>query len=243
MKKLAFFVEGETEAEFVEKLIKEFVTPNRVLMNKPSRINGKNRDIMITDIESKAEFYVNIIISGADNHVNDDIRNNIASLSNADYNLIIALKDLRGKDHWHNMKLEDLPKVKRSESRLYKQFNDYLDTFSIIAVMEIETWFIGDTNHYGKISPEITKQKVLDNLDKILDNVNPYECKLEEIEKPAETLDSIYKLGGKAYDTDKPLKTRQRTINALDFSNVCFSLPKRLESLKELMVILDKFFA
>ncbi len=67
------------------------------------------------------------------------------------------------------------------------------------------------------------------------------ECEFVEIEKPAETLDSIYQLGGKAYD--KKRIQRSRTIKALDYSNICLSLPKRLESLKELMDTLDKFFA
>jgi len=244
MKKIAIFAEGPTEAEFLTRLIRGLIVNKKLAITTTSMQGGRDashpriQTIIANDpILPSTEYMVNIYISSTDNRVNSDVIDNIQTLSSSGFSLVLALKDLRGETFSGIPRtLADLPKVEVAENRLFS--STPIQVVSVIAVMEIETWFIGETNHYVNICSSLTKPFIQSKAAIV--GVDPYTDKLENIIMPAETLDKIYALIGLEYKKSK--EDRQRTINALDMTNLYVTLPDRIIKLKQLVLTLDNFF-
>ncbi|KAA6342340.1 hypothetical protein EZS27_009899 [termite gut metagenome] len=239
MRKIAFFVEGQTEASFIQKLLEEIVNEKyiSIIITTYSRggRSGTPRSGVIESekIVSDEKYIANICISGTDNRVNSDISDNLQTLKDSGFELIVGLRDLRGDLHGHPATLADLPKMENANKQIFK--GKLPNVHIVIAVMEIETWFIGETNHYLNIDPRLTPDLITGSVACI--GINPYIDDLTLIMKPAETLHNIYSLVNKNYSK----KIRERTINALDFANVYLGLPSKIGKIKELIDILDAF--
>ncbi|MBQ0153348.1 MAG: hypothetical protein KBS70_01020 [Bacteroidales bacterium] len=244
MKKLAIFVEGPTEAEFITRLLRELVVAKKLSITTTKMRGGRDaahpriQTIVAKDsLLPTTEYLVNIYISCTDNRVNSDVKDNINNLKVLGFDLVIALKDLRGEDSCGTPRtLADLPNVDMAERYVFSKMP--IPVVSVIAVMEIETWFIGETNHYSIISSSLTQPLIQSHAAII--GVDPYVDMLEDIVQPAETLNEIYNLVGLEYT--KEAGNRQRTINALDMTNLYVSLPNRIVRLQQLVSTLDNFF-
>jgi hypothetical protein len=110
-----------------------------------------------------------------------------------------------------------------------------IPTDFIINVMEIETCFLAEVNHFEKISPNLTTELITLRL-----GFDPVNEDMQERERPAEDLDNSYQLVGCRYN--KKIQNIKRTINALDYSNIYYRLREKIPSLEKLIVILDGFF-
>lgn len=244
MKKLAIFVEGPTEAEFVTRLLKELIATKRLSITTMKMSGGRDAShpriqtlVAQNPIVATTEYCVNIYISSTDNRVNSDVLEILPNLKPLGFNLVVALKDLRGdKMKGVPKTLADLPLIETAEKTLFH--SRPIPIVSIIAVMEIETWFIGETNHYVNIHSTLT-QPFIQSRAAII-GVDPYVDVLENIFQPAETLSKIYNLVGLKYTKDAD--ERQRTINALDMTNLYVNLPNRIVKLRDFINTLDKFF-
>lgn len=241
MKKVAIFVEGPTEAYFVKRFLEEILHKKNITIQTFSGSGGSPSNprvftLLSCNHASNELYLANIYISNTDNRVNSDIIDNYTTLKGNGFSLIIGLKDLRGEHKNIPVTLSDLPKFESAEDMIFKK---YPEIKSVIAVMEIETWFIGETNHYVNIDPSLTATLIQANTSVI--GSDPYTCVLETITDPAETLDRIYHLVGKKYSKDKT--HRERTINALDIANMYLSLPNRIMKLKDFVNAIDSFFS
>ena len=236
MKKIAFFVEGPTEADFVKAYLKE-VTSQRGLITVKEFTGGKSSTRVYTQTYSDnagSDYMVDIYVSGADNRVNSDILDNLPSLVASGFAAAVGLRDLRGQKTDGSMfSLADLAGVERASHRIFAGKNP--PVHSVIAVMEIETWFMAETNHYPVIDPSLTQALITSNAGSL--GVNPYIDDLTQVAQPAETLNDIYHLAGKAYSKDAA--HRQRTINALDYANLYVNVPARLVKFDEFKRIVD----
>lgn len=187
-------------------------------------------------VNSEIKYLVHIYISSADNKVNSDVNEIIPNLQQLDFSAIIALKDLRGDVNGRSKIEADLPSVEAGDR--YAFANSPIPITSIIAVMEIETWFIGETNHYTNYDARLTKNLIQAN--KCIINVDPYVDRLEGIAEPAETLDRIYQLVRRHYS--KKERVRRKTIQAIDWNNLYFMLPRRITKLHDFVTAIDNFF-
>lgn len=106
----------------------------------------------------------------------------------------------------------------------------------IIATMEVETWFIGEFNHYSNIDVNLTIEYIKNNLIDLETIVN-FE---NDITHPADTLDKIYKLKNKHWT--KKQSQIIRTVNSLDYENFYCNTKNKIPSLNQLIEELDKFF-
>ena len=243
MKKVAFFVEGETEADFVVKLIGDLIPSKKTALRLTKRQGGspghRRYDMLVFSdvVTSSTEYLVSIYNSTADNRVNSDVKDVVPNLLGLGYSVVVALKDLRGDVNGVPLRETDLPRISAAEQRVFATLP--LPIESIIAVMEVETWFIGETNHYPKIDPRLTKAMLQANASTI--GVDPYMDRLENVLEPAETLDSIYKLVGKRYE--KQAAKRRRTIMALDMTNLYVNESQRINSLGQFISVIDQIFA
>ncbi len=239
MKKIAFFVEGLTEADFVKIYLKE-VTSQRGLISVKEFKGGKSSPRVYSQVYSNnagSDYVVDIYVSGTDNRVNSDILDNLSSLATSGFTTIIGLRDLRGQKTDGSMfVLADLPSVERANLRIFS--GKIPRVHSVVAVMEIETWFMAETNHYANIDTSLTQAIITSNAAAL--GVNPYIDDLTQVAQPAEKLNDIYHLVGKAYD--KTAARRQRTIKALDYANLYMNVPARLVKFCEFVKIVDSLF-
>ena len=99
--------------------------------------------------------------------------------------------------------------------------------------MEIEAWFLSEHSHFNRIDGNLTPEKIHSTLA-----FHPENDDMELRETPAEDLNRSYQIAGKSYGKDK--NKVERTINALDFSQMYFD-PKP-SSLQQLRTELESYF-
>jgi hypothetical protein len=231
IKQLAIFVEGKTELLFIKRLLIEIAgIKNIEIQCKILQGQGRCPEIeRFTD--SKSKYKILLYNSCADNRVLSDMKDNYMNLIfNKGYSKILGIRDL-------------YPKSFERKNRIIESIQQHLDNEKldkiriIIAVMEIETWFIGELTHYTKIDPELTLEHIKENLID-LENLNDIE---KDISHPAGLLHKIYQLKGKAWK--KTERHIHRTVNNLDYENLYIKTRNNIPSLNQLIIELDDFFS
>src|SRR5438105_9904017 len=98
MKKLAVFVEGQTEQIFTEKLFRE-IAGDDVRIVKRQMSGGTSGDLAILElggssIDVQHKFFVLIVNCGADNKVKSAIRDDYDNLVERGFSAIIGIRDV-----------------------------------------------------------------------------------------------------------------------------------------------------
>lgn len=227
-KKIAIFVEGLTEQIFAKKLIVEVAGRKKVKIQESKYRARKLLDITLskTEDESSHTCFVLLVDCGNDEQVKSAILDRRDSLIKSGYELVVGLRDLYPKNKAEYPKLE-----KGLMTRVPTK--DLPITF-VIAVMEIEAWFLQEWNHYQNIDPKLTLDRIKNGT-----NFDPANDKADEIEQPAVLLNQIYQLVGKAYKKDRGRLSR--TVNALDYENIYFEIRKLLPQLNQFVDLVDSF--
>ncbi|MBX9259331.1 DUF4276 family protein [Desmonostoc muscorum CCALA 125] len=230
MKKLAIFVEGQTEQIFVRKLLEEIAGKNNIAIEEQS-ISGKlgNRIttlIMSDNITSQTKFYVLVYNSCSDNSVVSDMRDQYNSLIGSGFERVIGLRDV-------------YPIPIAEKLKLQSSLNLFLPKGSIpihivLAVMEIESWFLAEWNHFTKIDLSLTPERI-----KATFGFNPQTDNMETRPHPANDMDLIYNLVGRAY---KKQRNQVNTIvSSLDYEFLYMQLVNSVPSFGEFVKYLDLF--
>lgn len=233
MKRIAFFVEGQTEQIFVNRLIKEVLGTAHVnIIQKQFRggVNIPKQEIVRNSSFSRNPRYEVLIFDcGSDNRVKSEIIENIESLRNNGYEMIIGLRDL------YPLPVSDLEKLEMGLRYLPKNLKSNQQYFDvIIAIHEIEAWFMAETAHFRKIDKRLTGRFIKDRL-----GFDPYSIDAQTREHPAKDLDNIYRLVGKSYT--KRYNTTVRVVNKLDYNNIRNYLRYDLEPMDRLLKVLELF--
>ena len=231
IKKLAIFVEGKTELIFVEKLVEEMAGIYNVEIQKRV-LQGQNRCPFIEEFNDlDSQYKIRIYNSCNDAKVLSDIKENYQALLSKDFFTIIGLRDL------YPIAYDKKERIQNGLTTLL--VNENLNyTKMILAVMEIETWFLAELNHYEKIHKDLTLKKINNELIN-LENIVNFE---KEIIHPADTLNNIYQLVTNRHWT-KSEKQIRRTVEAIDYENLYLHTKEKVPSLKELIDTLDEFFS
>jgi len=228
MKKAALFVEGQTDQIFIKKLIME-ITGKHELSIKIYKFSGGNkidRKPLLLTTQNKnedAEYYFVIYDCGGDENIKSDIRERIDSLREESFSLVIGIRDVYPK--------KDIEKLKKY---LYFGISTKTDISVkiILAVNEIEAWFLAEETHYPRISNKIT----LDTANEV-SGIDICKDNTEKIKHPSNTLKQIYIKGGTTYDKSK--EKVQRTVDVLNYENLYLNVRRRNNSLNELLTCLD----
>ncbi|MFV0419191.1 MAG: DUF4276 family protein [Dysgonomonas sp.] len=233
MKRIAFFVEGQTEQIFVNRLIKEVLGTAYVnIIQKQFRggVNIPKQEIVRNSSFSRNPRYEVLIFDcGSDNRVKSEIIENIESLRNNGYEMIIGLRDL------YPLPISDLDKLEMGLRYLPKNLKSNQQYFDIIiAIHEIEAWFMAETMHFKRIDKRLTGRFIKDRL-----GFDPYSTDAQTREHPAKDLDNIYRLVGKSYT--KRYNTTVRVVNKLDYNNIRNYLRYDMEPLDRLLKVVESF--
>jgi hypothetical protein len=228
MKKIALFVEGQTEQIFSAKLIQEIMgkygyTIENYKFIGGNKIERKPLKLTTKSTADKSEFYFLIYDCGGDGKVQSDIRERMDSLQEESFILVIGIRDVYPET--------DLAKL-RTYLYFGISFNAAITVEIILAINEIEAWFIAEENHYARISHKLSFQTAneITGIDVRTDST-------ESILHPSSALKQIYIKGGTTYD--KSERKVQRTVDSLDYENLYLNVRNRNNSLNALLTCLD----
>lgn len=232
LRKIAFFVEGLTEQLFVEKLLVEILGQNKIAVEVKKIEGGAKTAIKLTAIASPTinhatDYYVLIFDCGGDSSIGSYIKDQRNSLISSGYSKIIGMRDV-------------FPDFKRSEIPLLRKHmyygipqKDILTKF-ILSIMEVESWFLAEENHYNKINTTLNIELIEKEF-----GFNPLLHNTEDRDEPANDLKRIYNHVGASYSKNRA--SIERTIDALDYCNLYLAVNKRNHSLNELISEINEF--
>jgi hypothetical protein len=230
MNKLAIFVEGYTEAVFVEELIEKIAGKNKVLIEQRVIYGGSTRTrkmrlVKAAKPDAGQEYFVLIFDCGGDEQVKTRIREEHNNLTRNGYLKIIGIRDVRP-----NFTHAEIPKLEANLPKYVK--TSLIPVQFILAIMEIEAWFLAEVSHFTRIAPSITVQTIKARL-----GFDPESDDMEQRAFPSDDLNNCYVIGGKSY-----LKHNAKdTVDALDFVEIYMKLCNKFHYLKGLIVNIDAF--
>jgi hypothetical protein len=231
MTKIAIFVEGQTEMLFLDRLIQELADESGLAVEHAEGIGGSARARRIKvlkriSLQAHHKVYVLIVNSAGDSNVKSDIIEQYYSLKRSGYAAIIGLRDVYGQ-----FRYEDVPKLRAALKAGIPREKDGPAVELLLAVMEIEAWFIGEYTHFSRVSPQLTMEKIQYAL-----RFDPARDDLEQRWHPAEDLDRIYKLAGVRYT--KQRSNLERTLELLDFRFFISNVSRRFPDAARLISVL-----
>ena len=230
-RQLAIFVEGQTEQIFLKTLFEEIAGKRRIQVHA---VTYETSALAALELRKKRwfradlEYFVLLMNCQNDEKVKSVILEQRPSLTKAGYSLILGLRDLYPKT------LDDIEAVKRNIA--YGLPTAGVPTHILLAVAEVEAWFLQDHTHYARIDAGLDYSKF-----KGAFGFDPTADSAESIPWPSDLLHRIYRSVGKAYN-----KTRghvQRTVNVLDYGEMYLTFPGKLPHLRELIAHIDAFLA
>lgn len=232
LKKIAIFVEGQTERIFVEKFLIEYFGYNKIELDNQKYLGKKGIRLLGKKKNPYAEFYVLIFDVGGDGTVVTALKERAESMiDNSGYSYILALQDL-------------FPR-KRDETKIVietfkKIFQDSLFAQQlklILAIMEIEAWFLADYNLFSRIFPLATNELIKDKIGIDLIRDNP-----ESYLHPSYIIDQIYNIFGERYK--KREKQSYQIVHNIDFPFlICAEqVLNKVSSFKYFIDCIDKSF-
>lgn len=231
MRKIAIFVEGQTEMLFVDRLIQELASESGLAMEHAEAIGGavRARQIKVLKrltIQPHHRYYVLIVNSAGDSNVKSDVIERYHGLKRSGYSAVIGLRDVYGQ-----FRYEDVPKLRAAMKVGMPVEEDGPEVHLLLAIMEIEAWFLGEYTHFERVSPKLTLDRIRAALrfDPSLDD-------LEQRWHPAEDLDHIYKLAGTRYT--KQRNNLERTLDVLDFRFFISNVSRRFSDAHRLITLL-----
>lgn len=231
--RIAFFVEGYTEQEFLKRLLEEIFGTRNLKIEIQKIKGGKKTPIVYTTLESPdesgdAKYYILIYNCGGDSKIKSYILDQRESLLKAGYTKIVGIRDL-----YPDLQRADLHDLVYGLN--YKLPQKDIPISFVISVMEIEAWFLAEENHYAKIDTKLTLEEIEAQV-----GFNPSSHNTELIDDAAATLNSIYQIASKSYR--KKQASIDVTIDALDYANIYFVVQHRISSLKNLVSEIEDIF-
>lgn len=218
MNRLAIFVEGYTEVVFVMKLIEE-IAGNKVQIEHREIRGGTTTKrtmalIKATKPETGLKNFVLLLDCGGDDLVKTRILEEHYNLTKKGYSRIIGIRDVRP-----TFTHADIPRL---EANLLKYVKTSLIPVQfILAIMEIEAWFLAETTHYPKVDPAITVVAIKTKL-----GFDPENDDMQQRLAPADDLNNCYAIGGKTYVK----RGAKNTVNALDYALIYMGLWKKFST-------------
>jgi hypothetical protein len=232
MKKIAVFVEGQTEQVFATELVRHIFGHAKVDV-ETFQFSGKTGARKINIIQSvnifpQTSYYFRIYDchgGGENSTVRSDIIEQASSLQNQSFSCIIGIRDV--------YPLLDAIKLKDMINNGFENYKTPIKIF--LAIREIESWFLSEELHYQLVNPSLTVPVVNSIIGFDITAIST-----ETLPRPSLTLKNIYKHVGLDYNKKK--WETERTVLNLDYDNLYISVRKRNDSLNELLTCFDTIF-
>lgn len=232
MNRLAIFVEGYTEIEFVEKLIDEIAGKNVVQIERRIIRGGSTTSRTMKVIKAKKQdsdqkYYVLLFDCGGDAQVKTRIQEEHINLTKMGYTKLIGIRDVRP-----SFTYSDIPKLETDLPKYIK--TSLAPVIFILSIMEIEAWFLAEASHFTRIDPSITLANIIATL-----GFDPENDNMELRLNPSEDLNACYAIGSKVYAKHKA----KITVDALDYTEIYTDLRNKIRYLGKLISEIDAFLS
>lgn len=212
MIKIAFFVEGQTERIFTEKLLSEYLTYPKYTIEVKKLLGEKSINIITkrnVSPEIKYDFLI-YDVGGGEKVISALLERAEKMINQSKYYRLLALRDLHPEKRENKEKIINLVNDKFNE----KSFKNHLGF--VLAIMEVESWFLADYNLFYRIdntlSPNYIKNKL--NIDLIKDDPELYESPAVKVGKILSLVNIKYK---------KREKQSYKICHNIDYAFLCFS--------------------
>ena len=204
MKKIAIFVEGQTELIVVrEYLLKWFDYQNIEIECRTLFSDDKFHSAEYDYSTPNPNYHFQIINVGNDNAVLSRILKREKYMWNAGYEKIIGLRDLYSKEYRETSSIIDKSVNEmfiNAKAEVIMQRASKPDKIKMcFAIMETEAWFLGLHEIFEKIDNQLTNDFIFNQLAIDLENTDPENA----IFHPSTLLEQIYSLIGGNYQKHK----------------------------------------
>lgn len=201
-RKLAVFVEGQTELIFVREFLKQWYTYDSTIIGFDcyNLLANEFCDAAYKYGSEESENYYMLVNVGNDKSVLSKILARLTYLINQGYQLVIGLRDMYSKQY-----VQDAGGHVIDESIIQKHIDavrDVLDGTAEgnrvnfhFAIMEVEAWLLGMHDYLMSVDKRLTSGYIQDSL-----GVDLSEDPEKTFVHPSVDLDRIYGLVGKKYD-------------------------------------------
>ncbi|TAE18697.1 MAG: DUF4276 family protein [Bacteroidetes bacterium] len=246
MKKIAFYVEGQTEQFFINKLLIEIAGKKKIEieLQQFQGVGKPTKSIYpkTTAQPQSPQHFALIFDCMGDGGVKPRILQDATSLFNQGYSEVVGLIDFYSPPQRTAFTLADLSKFEnelangtvRNGRRITQPLPN--DTSIVIAVREIEDWFLAECNHYTCIDPLL----LLDATQIVSLGFNPCVDDLTlRATTACEDLKSVYRLVGKTYRKKKD--NMEKTVECLDYANLYLEISCKIAKLNDLISKIDNF--
>ena len=220
--KIAVFVEGLTELEFVQSLIKDICGQRGITFEIREQFKGKLVLVRI-DIAHGATTHITIVNCHSDEQVKTRLRDAYPSLVTSGYTHVIGLRDV------YPFNSADIPKIQGA--LLVGIPTGPIPTEMHLAIMEVESWFLDEITHFESIDPALSHQFMASAGFDVVNTMGA------DWAHPAKTLDDIYRLSGKRYR--KKSSHIRRTVDALSPEELYVTVRGRSPSFNGFLVGLE----
>ena len=229
MIKICYFVEGQTERIFLERLLKEYLGYINITIDT-YKLSGTNlREIRATQCISDSKYYIQIFDVEGDGNVAGAMRDRCEKMLQKGFSRLFGLRDV------HPKRKSDIP-------RLYENFHNIIDNVVcsnkctlLLSVMQIEAWFLSDKNVFKSLDHSLTSTYIKQKTQIDLDSINP-----ENYYKPATCINKIFGIIGSKYKKNE--SQIHRIVHNLDYEYLALSDESlnKIPSFKNLLEELNK---
>jgi hypothetical protein len=229
MRKVAIFVEGQTELLFLDRLIMELADQSGLAVEHAEALGGATRARQLKFLKKQTlhphhKYYVLIVNCAGDSNVKSDIIERYEGLRRAGYAAVFGLRDVYGMFRYDDVgKLRAMLNVGMPEGEI--------PVHLFLAIMEIEAWLLGEYTHFQRVSPLLTIERIRQQM-----HFDPSRDDLEQRWHPAEDLDRIYKIAGTRYT--KQRSNLERTLELIDFRFFISTVSRRFSDAARLISLL-----
>ena len=240
MKKIAFYVEGQTEQFFINKLLIEIAGQKNIQIElqqfqgygKPTKsIYPKT-----TAMPQNPQHYALIFDCVGDGGVKTRILQDFANLFSQGHSEVIGLLDLYPRTDLDRFENELAHGTQRNGRVITQPLP--VNTSVIVAVREIEDWFLAEGYHFTCIDVNLTN----DLIEASALGFNPLTDDLTgRSNTAADDLKSVYQLVAKSYKKKK--EKVERTVECLDYANIYLNVRSRITQLNDLITKIDSFLS
>lgn len=214
-KKIAIFVEGQTEQIFVIRLLLNIAGSRGFSLEiQRQHKNALHQQSLI--IAANPDYYFLIANCCNDEQVKSQINDRYIDLCNAGYSHIIGLRDA--------YPLFDHSTLKNAGTYVNTGIPRGRVPVNLhLAVMEIEAWFLEETSHFQRVNPTISTAHL------VAAGFDPTTIKAQSLPTPAKTMHTIYRSVGNRYDKNKQMVSK--VVNALCYETLYIDTRTRSSSL------------
>lgn len=229
-KKIAIFVEGQTEQIFLYKLLTEVAGSKNIHFSCERMHSGSPGPTLwlqqANHIEGSPEYFALLVDCMGDETVKSTMLDRRDSLAKAGYTMILGIRDLYPKPN------SELSMTIRRMA--YGVPTAGVPTNIIVAVPEVESWFLQEYNHYSVLDPSLDYTTFSEQF-----GFDPSVDSAELVVHPAGLLSQIYSTVGLKYS--KKSDETQRTVAALDYAHLYFNCPALLPQLNLFIQHVESF--